>query len=68
LSAAVQISLDVINQFNLSNEEVKDLINSLSMNLEPKVQCPKEMTEMELYKEEVERKLKLKMFAPKRAV
>ncbi len=58
----IEISLDVISHFNLSNFEIKQLVNRLSSTIiEDKIKPP-EMTELELYSQEVERQLKSKMF------
>ena len=62
----VEISFKMFEKFNPSEEEIKQLISKLNSMLSNNlIEKPKKMTEDELYAQEIEAKLKSKLYPPK---
>lgn len=65
MNSVAQISFDVIQRFNPTQEDVKEIIKMLSATIVKKKR-PKEMTSEEKFAQEFEEWMKAKLYAPKK--
>ncbi len=67
MQSSVDISLGIIQRFNLSNSEVEELMSRLSTMLKKGKEKPKEMTKEDKYSLKCEMYLRTKLYPPKKA-